>query len=993
MLTLQDLKRDAHLFYSRDFWSSSSLIENYSNAILRDSAIQASVNIKFTKTTAFVHKGQNKGTYVINIPYVKFDDREEEKINRDIILRSSFLRHEISHILYTEFECLNSTKSKFLLNCLEDARIEYLFSRKYKGANDVLAVSHLFFHERNKDAIENGKLSIGSLGLYILSRSKGDTFNENEKTKIYEDLFLKHKDFYLSKETKDLIPIVEKIVEEFNEIKSKNKDLNKTKSDKKDLSLGKMPKPPEVEDDFDNDDFVEQKASENDVDSIEEEIENSPEDSDTDENAEDESKEKEFSDFISESIKEEQEDILEEENKDAQDLLEKIINREEKRKEEITNLKENATGENFLDKIIEDLNDNCSTLEELEKRKKDDFFSEELFGIAPILPYDTIVSIFDDVIPERNSAFFEYAKVVSKNSKVITDAVNYLKIKFQTISKTKNISNRDEGLLDTYHLSKIFSNDNNVFYKKLNSFVDKSHVCLLMDYSGSMMSEIKSAFISLVVFNEILDRLNIPRSIYFFTSDPSRDIYYFDKKQESKIKKLDKEITKLGGKILEHQYETSISYDVPMIERLSKLPQNERSAKFLTEFVPDFTVKRSETGAFIYRIRSMEEKNNRLTKEILGSFFKRCPFSARSTPEPDCTYTLHKIHQHLKNKKFFLINDGYYGHTISEDSNISDKLHRDIKQEEIKEQVIYNIEDDLEMLSDILLNKKEIQRNMTSKFRFFAIQKMLKIMLEATKSIKNGCDYLVRNAEQRMLSQSVKRLTQKNRQTIRNSLNRDADVQKIKEISKAFENYEQKIQSFLEKKSYDSFNLSIGIAQFSVKISDDGLMTKFSFNIANDYFVDNFFKNVENRNNTTVAVLNNYLIKPISDEDLQKIIENYSKNSITTRERKIELLTHNLEKISQAEKTIDKYCADPSSKYDREATDAKNVFNSKGARNHFNEYYVKLIDLMRNSGWQVYGLGIRSDAGKQYIGESSFQVIESAEDIKINFSKKLRSII
>lgn len=55
-----------------------------------------------------------------------------------------------------------------------------------------------------------------------------------------------------------------------------------------------------------------------------------------------------------------------------------------------------------------------------------------------------------------------------------------------------------------------------------------------------------------------------------------------------------------------------------------------------------------------------------------------------------------------------------------------------------------------------------------------------------------------------------------------------------------------------------------------------------------------------------------------------------------------------------------------------------------------NVIYRSLIEAMKGQGWEVYGIGIYSPAGKEYIGEKNFTYIEDIKDLKNNFSKKLK---
>jgi hypothetical protein len=51
-----------------------------------------------------------------------------------------------------------------------------------------------------------------------------------------------------------------------------------------------------------------------------------------------------------------------------------------------------------------------------------------------------------------------------------------------------------------------------------------------------------------------------------------------------------------------------------------------------------------------------------------------------------------------------------------------------------------------------------------------------------------------------------------------------------------------------------------------------------------------------------------------------------------------------------------------------------------------------MIDKMRTAGWKVYGIGIRNDSGKRYIGKDKFIKISNAQDLIQTFAKQLRQV-
>jgi hypothetical protein len=63
-------------------------------------------------------------------------------------------------------------------------------------------------------------------------------------------------------------------------------------------------------------------------------------------------------------------------------------------------------------------------------------------------------------------------------------------------------------------------------------------------------------------------------------------------------------------------------------------------------------------------------------------------------------------------------------------------------------------------------------------------------------------------------------------------------------------------------------------------------------------------------------------------------------------------------------------------------------------RNDIAQYtYLDLVNKMRNSGWSIFGIGIDSDYGRNYIGDSNFTYVRNYGDIRENLEKKIKKII
>ena len=61
--------------------------------------------------------------------------------------------------------------------------------------------------------------------------------------------------------------------------------------------------------------------------------------------------------------------------------------------------------------------------------------------------------------------------------------------------------------------------------------------------------------------------------------------------------------------------------------------------------------------------------------------------------------------------------------------------------------------------------------------------------------------------------------------------------------------------------------------------------------------------------------------------------------------------------------------------------------------NNNSNTYKSLIQTMRNSGWDIWGIGIESNYGQDYLGKEFFTSVYNSKDITENLNKKVREIV
>lgn len=123
--------------------------------ILRESVVKitqmlSGKGIKVTQqgVNAYVKADHNGTPIVVNLPYLP--DNASEDLCMAI---QGFLDHEVAHILFTEFPVMGKAMKKgrqvgFLLNALEDPRIEKCMAERFQGCAYNLAVTGKFYLDK-----------------------------------------------------------------------------------------------------------------------------------------------------------------------------------------------------------------------------------------------------------------------------------------------------------------------------------------------------------------------------------------------------------------------------------------------------------------------------------------------------------------------------------------------------------------------------------------------------------------------------------------------------------------------------------------------------------------------------------------------------------------------------------------------------------------------------------------------------------------------------
>ena len=218
--------KDESALQTASFWYDLNGIEKYSNAIISYFKKDALLDIRL---------GESHEVPRVNVTRVSGRDKfsmvipklpsfiNDEQLQKQIELRKTFLKHELSHICFTPMMELNHFHNgefsairtltysekrdvQFIYNALEDVRIEKLMGQNLEGTNDS------FFHAVKDIAVKNDWVykivneDISSLlfGIYVILRAK-NVFTDEIIQKIsnfrnvsaYEKIYQKYSDFHV----------------------------------------------------------------------------------------------------------------------------------------------------------------------------------------------------------------------------------------------------------------------------------------------------------------------------------------------------------------------------------------------------------------------------------------------------------------------------------------------------------------------------------------------------------------------------------------------------------------------------------------------------------------------------------------------------------------------------------------------------------------------------------------------------------------------------
>jgi cobalamin biosynthesis protein CobT len=514
-------------------------------------------------------KADHLGTpVVVNLPYLP-DNATEELCNAI----QGFLDHEVAHILFTNFPLMAKANAHgrqigFMLNALEDPRIEKEMAQRFQGSAYNLSVTGKFYLDKfvmprlkEKAAAGDANGVIQTLMVPMIRAMSGQqVFQEFMKDhwakmdvvyKRIEDLQPQIEGATSTQDCLDLAIEIGKRLSDGSKGKS-GKSKDKSEDDegsgtgsssgksgkskekpegKSSKSKGKSAPPPTPEEDEDDDkgtaadgEGEEDKKEEGEGAGGEGESEKKD-----DEKSEGKSDKKEKSEKEPESEAEpepETEPDPEDDDEDETDI--KDADEEEEGDDAASTMTEGSMGEGESD-ADDELGDSAPIWAELDKDGKNGYdesmsraLSESAMKSAQDADYMPFTKDFD-VIEKLPVGSSHSAAMTQRLADAVDHMVAPLQKDLERAIAARSLATRSHGhrsgKLHAANLSRLRFNDDRVFSRKHESTSKDVAVQLVVDCSGSMNgSKIHTAAQAAYALSAVLERLNIKNEVIGFTT-------------------------------------------------------------------------------------------------------------------------------------------------------------------------------------------------------------------------------------------------------------------------------------------------------------------------------------------------------------------------------------------------------------------------------------------------------------------------------------------
>jgi len=535
--------------------------------ILRESVVKitqmlSGKGIKVTQqgVNAYVKADHMGQPVLVNLPYLP-DNATEELCNAI----QGFLDHEVAHILFTEFSLMSKAHAKgeqvgFMLNALEDPRIEKEMAKRFQGSAYNLSVTGKFYLDKfvmprlkEKAAAGDAMGVMQTLMVPMIRALSGQQvfqeFMRDHWTKV-EPMYERIKDLQPQIEgatsTADCMSLAEEITKRLTEGSSSSKKKKKEESEEsgssgkggkgKGKSKGKGAAGKSDKSEDKSDEEKDESSGEGEGESEKESKSKGAGKGEekTDEEKPEDEDEKSDKDEKSESEEESDDSGESEPAPDAEDDTDEsdVKDADEEEEDEYTGDAEGSTEDGDAagaEGEEEELKNDTPIWAPLNKEDANDYdesmsrlISESSVKSAMNADYMPFTKDYDLIEKLPIGSGYE-SSMAKKLMEKVDHMVAPMQKDLERAVAAKSLATRSHGhrsgRLHAANLSRLAFNDDRVFSRKHESTSKDVAVELVVDASGSMSgSKIHTASQAAYALASVLDRLNIKNEVICFTT-------------------------------------------------------------------------------------------------------------------------------------------------------------------------------------------------------------------------------------------------------------------------------------------------------------------------------------------------------------------------------------------------------------------------------------------------------------------------------------------
>lgn len=666
------------------FWKNSSKIEQYANGLLSyfDTSKNKSIIVNFgdkeTYPECATYNINNQETYSYNynisIPRIDFIDLSDDEKRMSIYTRLLSLKHEIAHVVYTDFKKLGELQlNKRFINYIEDVRVDYNFMKNLKGTKRLFAHFAFMMIQRKKKNLQF-VYTYENFALYMRARIffPNGYFTQTPVIKKFEELYKKYSNSILTGDGYYLT--LQLLYNEFDERSEHN--VYEDTPENVDELIAEYKRKNKVltsGDDYGSDPENAEQSEEN--------IYNIPKKLDFNEDMEYSAYDTDTTDDFSDI-----ERLMSGMNfNGVEDLIRQ------------SNIKLMSSIKQFED------------IERLVIRPQD---VEDCFTVK----ISDFYSLVNGISVKNIKGFNAYKRVVLENQKIIKESIRFLTLKIQNRNRTKNKVKLREGILDQNEIHNVLveGDEPRVFMRQIKAIEPTATIHVLIDISGSMGShKISLCIINAIILMEICMRMNIKYTFQMFTSVSGKMF---------KVRTSIRNPYTLLKVYNHYKYNTKEIYvkfdgdgnNLYLLEEAIKDKNN------FTRVVTYISIQsRYRSGASLMYLKDANEQLGLIHKKIIGNLFisskKISSQLSSNTPEFEAMAQVFKMFSGKTDKNIlFLINDGGYDCSFASTRKIDSQSYMKNNRKDFYKEYGFTANNEEHMIEKLLKEKDAFENFMYS---------------------------------------------------------------------------------------------------------------------------------------------------------------------------------------------------------------------------------------------------------------------------------------